>query len=134
MQQLHHICFSQFGSIHDTNSQDEFTNETKIIIITFFEYNQSYILSSFVLFGLNVCQKKIEMCKAYGRRTKSDKNTWHGPLLGIMVMMLNDTFNNISVISWWSVLLGEETGETTDLPQVTCKLYHIMLVTFRNRF
>ena len=24
-------------------------------------------------------------------------------------MMLNDTFNNISVISWWSVLLVEET-------------------------
>jgi len=24
--------------------------------------------------------------------------------------MLNTTFNNISVISWWSVLLVEETG------------------------
>jgi hypothetical protein len=35
-----------------------------------------------------------------------------------MVMMLDDTFNNISVISWPSVLLMEETGvrgETTDL-------------------
>jgi hypothetical protein len=44
--------------------------------------------------------------------------------------MLNDTFNNISVISWPSVLLMEETGvrgETTDLSQVTDKLYHIML-------
>jgi hypothetical protein len=28
-----------------------------------------------------------------------------------MVMMLNATFNNISVISWQSVLLVEETGE-----------------------
>jgi hypothetical protein len=27
-------------------------------------------------------------------------------------MVLNDTFNNISVISWWSVLLLEETGVT----------------------
>jgi hypothetical protein len=27
------------------------------------------------------------------------------------VMVFNDTFNNISVISWWSVLLMEETGE-----------------------
>jgi hypothetical protein len=25
-------------------------------------------------------------------------------------MMFNATFNNISVISWWSVLLVEETG------------------------
>jgi hypothetical protein len=25
-------------------------------------------------------------------------------------MMFDDSFNNISVISWWSVLLVEETG------------------------
>jgi len=25
-------------------------------------------------------------------------------------MVFNATFNNISVISWWSVLLAEETG------------------------
>ena len=46
-------------------------------------------------------------------------------------MLLNVSFNNISVISWRSILLVEETevpGEkTTDLPQVTDKLYHIML-------
>ena len=44
--------------------------------------------------------------------------------------MFNVTFNNISVISWRSVLLVEETGvpgETTNLPQVTDKLFHIML-------
>jgi hypothetical protein len=41
-----------------------------------------------------------------------------------MVVVFNATFNNISVISWQSVLLVEET---TDLPQVTDKLYHIML-------
>jgi hypothetical protein len=38
--------------------------------------------------------------------------------------------NNISVISWQSVLLVEEIGvpgETSDLLQVTDKLYHIML-------
>ena len=40
------------------------------------------------------------------------------------IMVFNATFNNISVISWRSVLLVEET---TDLPQVTDKLYHIML-------
>jgi len=41
-----------------------------------------------------------------------------------MVTVFNATFNNISVISWRSVLLVEET---TDLSQVTDKLYHIML-------
>ena len=44
--------------------------------------------------------------------------------------MFNAIFNNISVISWRSVLFVEETGvtgETTDLLQVTDKLYHIML-------
>jgi hypothetical protein len=30
--------------------------------------------------------------------------------VGVMVMVFNTTFNNISVISWRSVLLVEETG------------------------
>jgi hypothetical protein len=30
---------------------------------------------------------------------------------GVRVMVLNATFNNISAISWQSVLLVEETGE-----------------------
>ena len=38
---------------------------------------------------------------------------------------VNATFNNISVISWRSVLLVEETGG----PGVTDKLYHMMLYT-----
>ena len=41
------------------------------------------------------------------------------------------TFNNISVITRWLVLLVEETRvpgkKPTNLPQVTDKLYHIML-------
>jgi len=33
--------------------------------------------------------------------------------------VFNATFNNISVISWRSVLLVEEVEKITDLPQVT---------------
>jgi len=45
-------------------------------------------------------------------------------------MVFNATFNIISAISWWSVLLVEETGvlgENHRPTQVTAKLYHIML-------
>jgi len=44
--------------------------------------------------------------------------------------MFNATFNNISVISWRSVLLVEEAGvpgENHRHWQVTDQLYHIML-------
>ena len=45
-------------------------------------------------------------------------------------MVLNATFNDISVISWMLVLLEEETGvpgKNTNVPQITDKLYHIMI-------
>ena len=45
-------------------------------------------------------------------------------------MVFNATFNNISAITWRSVLMMEETGvprENNDLPQVTDQLYHIIL-------
>ena len=42
-------------------------------------------------------------------------------------MAFNATFNNILVISWWSVLLVECPDKTTDLSQVTDKLYDIIL-------
>jgi hypothetical protein len=43
-------------------------------------------------------------------------------------MVSNATFNNISAISWGSVLLVEETGVPGEnhLSQVTDTLYHIM--------
>ena len=47
-----------------------------------------------------------------------------GRLSRVRVMMFNATFNNISVISWRSVLLVEEIGGPE---KVTDKLYHIML-------
>jgi hypothetical protein len=45
-------------------------------------------------------------------------------------MVFNANLNNISVISWRSVLFEEETEcteKTTALSQVTDKLYHMML-------
>jgi hypothetical protein len=50
-----------------------------------------------------------------------------------MVMVFNATFNNISVISWRSVLLVGRTGvleKTTDLSQVTDKLNHTRLYEY----
>ena len=44
-----------------------------------------------------------------------------------MVMVCSDSFNNISVISWQSVLLMEYQEKTTDLSQLTDKRCHIML-------
>ena len=48
---------------------------------------------------------------------------------GWVYMVLNATFNNISVILWRSVLLVEETGVPGEnhWPVDTEKLYHIML-------
>ena len=58
--------------------------------------------------------------------TEFSLNSW----IRARVMVFNATFNTISVISLRSVLLVEESEnptKTTDLSQVTDKLYHIML-------
>jgi hypothetical protein len=45
----------------------------------------------------------------------------------VWFIVFNAIFNNISVISWRSVLLVEHPEKTTNLPQVTDTLHHIML-------
>ena len=54
--------------------------------------------------------------------------TLSSSFLFVCLVVFNTTFNNISVISWWSVLLVEETGGPEEnLSQITDKLSHIML-------
>ena len=48
----------------------------------------------------------------------------------LQLWVFNVTFNNISIMSSWVVLLVEETRvsdlkKNTDLPQVTDEIYHI---------
>jgi len=38
-----------------------------------------------------------------------NNHTLYGMIMRVRVIAFNATFNNISVISWWSVLLVEET-------------------------
>ena len=55
---------------------------------------------------------------------------WVRIMVRVRVMVFNATFNNISAISWRSVLLAEESGisgENHRPVEVTDKLYHIML-------
>ena len=51
--------------------------------------------------------------------------------LGLGVMVFNTTFNNISAISWWLVLLVEESGTPREKPltlpsySCTCNIYFL---------
>ena len=68
----------------------------------------------------DIIEKKIVILKQYLFVTTLIMNL----VLFVYLLVFNTTFNNISVISWRWVLLVEET---TDLSQVTDKLYHVML-------
>jgi hypothetical protein len=64
---------------------DEYKYDFNILIIAYLRNLMIDILRTFVFFGDN-------------QRVR------------VRVMVFNATGNNISVISWWSVLLVEETG------------------------
>jgi hypothetical protein len=51
------------------------------------------------------------------------------PFNYVCLMVFNVTFNNISVISWWSVLLMEETGGHGENHRPD-KLYHICCIEY----
>jgi hypothetical protein len=70
-----------------------------------------------------IIQKQTQSTKFRGTLQKNNNRSGCIAIIRLGVMVINATFNNISAISWRSVLLVEET---TDLPQVTDKLYHIM--------
>ena len=94
-------------------------------------------LPSFRSIGFAVSEK-IKMWKVNGRRMPSDGKSshclWQGELkksklfkispfwVPFRVMVLNTTFNNISVILWQSVLLVEKTGSTQKKSLTCCKL------------
>jgi hypothetical protein len=69
-------------------------------------------------------------CKLYmlhmSKNSKQNFKNWNSinEIFLFRFMVSCATFNNISVISWRSALLVEET---TDMSQVTDKLYHILL-------
>jgi hypothetical protein len=108
--------------------------------MTLLKIIQKWVASSVVVFLNNVCNHETQFIIYIDVRLFKKNKCEYSPLknvpylywLFVCFMVFNATFNNTSVISWRSVLLVEETGEpeeTTNLPQVTDTLYHIMLYT-----
>jgi hypothetical protein len=82
------------------------------------------------LYSIHCLSLKKNLCRINLKTSRYKFILWLSSCINVRVMVFNATFNNISVILWRSVLLVEETGvpeKTTDLSQVTDKLYPIML-------
>jgi len=81
-------------------------------------------LICFCLFQMNILRKKKYVL------ARSDHTSIKSILFVMVVLVLSATFNNMSVISWRSVLLVEETGVPEEYhrpAQVIDKLYHIII-------
>ena len=94
-----------------------FKNQSEVLNVTIFKYCTSGSLLHLVYWSYHF-SITLNLYDVFCR------------FINKLKMVFNATFNNISVISWRSVLLVEETGvqvKTTDLTQVTDELCHIML-------
>jgi hypothetical protein len=76
----------------------------------------------------------VSIISGGNRSTRRKPSTCHMTYLyhfGLGLMVFNATFNNISVISWWSVLLVEETGVPEEINVNTHQyqgIYHFQII------
>ena len=116
-------------------------------IFTILSFNQNQILVDLLLYYNNIIwivwltiqNRKcfwINWIRAFCVQSAVFKQMYTWSLIEMcvrfMFMVFNTNFNNISVVTWRSVLFVEETegpGENHRLVQVTDKFYQIMLYT-----
>jgi hypothetical protein len=116
--------FSIYLYISHKDRPNCLTHSTWHIHTYFWRKNLSIVLSCRLYIYTGIRFNKLLKMQLLDNFSELRRILWFG------FMVFNATFNNISVISWRSVLLVEETrgpGVIPELPQVTDKLYHIML-------